>query len=338
MTCRALFRPIGFLLVLVPLVVTASVVGCGGRKAADPSPSGFRLGAYDNCATTTILDVPGGGGELGIAGSVTLGQSGSTLTVSYGGDGGVFTASSLQFTQASDTSATLVPGQEVAGVSVPCAPLDFAQSVASLASGSLTYNAGTLFLSVEGADEPVDAGSGCANPGGKASILITCSDDSADAGAPEAGASVVPSEALASAFVGVYSCTSAAVNSKAAHPDAYESVSGNSGDTTLGTLTITETGGLLTAAYANDMFVEGSLQFVATTPGAAVPATASQTLQVECTDPWTDPGVAPLSALPVTSSTLTVDGDWVVLSVFGDMPSTSSCLGAETFVSLLCSR
>jgi hypothetical protein len=283
-----------------------------------------------------VLKVSGGGGELGMAGSVTLDQSGSVLTVSYGGDGGVFDAS-FNFTQTSATSATLVPGQEVDGISVPCAPLEFASSVAELQSGSLTFNAGTLFLSVEGTDEAVDAGAGCSNPGGQASVLITCRGD---AGVPEGGSDAADSGAasLGSDFVGAYTCVSSVVNSKPATPMGYESVDGADAWNPMGKLTITETGGVLTAAYANDSYVEGSLQFVATTPSAAVPASTNQTMQVVCNNPWTPTGNPSPSPLPVTSSTLTIDGSYVVLSFAGDMTSSSSCPGAETFVSVLCSK
>jgi len=269
-----------------------------------------------------------------MAGSVTLDQSGSVLTVSYGGDGGVFDAT-LNFTQTSATSATLVPGQEVDGISVPCAPLQFAPSVAKLESGSLTFNAGTLFLSVEGTDEAVDAGAGCSNPGGQASVLITCRGD---AGAPAGGIDAGSDAAsLGSDFVGAYTCTSSVVNSKAA-PSGYDSVDGENAWNPMGKLTITETGGVLTATYANDSYVEGSLQFVATTQGAAVPATTNQTMQVVCNNPYAPTGNPSPSSLPVTSSTLTIDGSYVVLSFAGDMTSSSSCPGAETFVTLLCGK
>ncbi len=270
-----------------------------------------------------------------MAGSVTLARSGSVLTVSYGGDGGVFDTS-LNFTQTSATSATLIPGQEIDGISVPCAPLQFAPSVAQLQSGSLTFNAGMLFLSVEGIDEAVDAGAGCSNPGGQASVFITCPGV---AGVPEGGVDAGSDAAsLGSAFVGSYTCTSDVINVKAATPMAYESVDGEDAWNPMGMLTITETGGVLTAAYANDSYVEGSLQFVATTDSAAVPATTNQTMQVVCNNPWTQSGTQTPSTLPVKSSTLTIDGSYVALSFTGDMTPSSTCPGAETFVSVLCSK
>ncbi len=291
---------------------------------------------FGNCATDTVLEVSGGGGDLGMAGSVTLTQSGSVLTVSYGGDGGLFDTS-LEFTQTSATSATLIPGQEIDGISVPCAPLEFAPSVAKLQSGSLTFNAGMLFLSVEGTDEPVDAGGGCSNAGGQASVLISCPGAGVPEGAVDGG-SDPDAASLGSAFVGAYTCVSGVVNVKAATPMAYESVDGEDAWTPTGKLTITEMDGVLTAAYANDSFVEGSLQFVATSESAAVPATTNQMMQVLCSNPWAQAGTQVPSMLPVTSSTLTIDGSYVVLSFAGDMTSSSTCPGAETFVSVLCSK
>jgi len=304
--------------------------------ASTDTSTGIASG-FGNCATDTVLKVSGGGGDVGMAGSVTLTRSGSVLTVSYGGDGGLFDTS-LEFTQTSATSAILIPGQQIDGISVPCAPLEFAPSVAQLQSGSLTFNAGMLFLSVEGTDEAFDAGAGCSNAGGTASVLITCPGV---AGAPDGGVeagSDSDAAPLGSAFVGAYTCVADVINVKAATPMAYESVDGEDAWNPMGQLTITETGGVLTAAYANDSNVAGSLQFVATTESAAVPATTNQTMQVVCNNPWTQAGTQAPSTLPVTSSTLTIDGSYVVLSFAGDMTPSSACPGAESFVSVLCSR
>ncbi len=128
------------------------------------------------------------------------------------------------------------------------------------------------------------------------------------------------------------------INVKTATPMAYESVGGGDAWNPKGQLTITETGGVLTAAYANDSNVAGSMQFVATTESAAVPASTNQTMQVVCNNPWTQGGAPAPSTLPVTSSTLTIDGSYVVLSFTGNMTPSSTCPGAESFVSGLCSK
>jgi len=331
-------RRIAAVLVADSLAVAAAV-GCGGQASDSSTANGFVLGAYDNCYLITFLDVSGGGGQSNLTGGVTLSQSGSNLTVNYGGDGGVVAPSSFEFALASATSATLLPGQQASGISVPCAPSDFTPSAAKLTSGSLTSNAGTLFLSVEGTDEPVDAGNGCSNPGGKAAVVMTCGANAKPQTAPSAGSSEA---SLGNDFVGVYTCQSQALNRRPPATvdagDGYYSGDSNTLGTKPGALTITEAGGVLTASYANDPFVVGSMQFVPTTRSAAVPATATETMQVECSDPFTDVGDPPLSALPVTSSTLTIDGSSVVLSFFGNMTPSSTCPGAETFVSLLCTK
>jgi hypothetical protein len=222
----------------------------------------------------------------------------------------------------------------VTDISVPCAPLDVANATVQLASGSLTYNAGTVFLSVEGAAEPLDAGNGCSNAGGPASLFVTCSDDAGgvpgaetDAGSGEGG--------LGSGFVGVYACRDSE-DSVRPPPGGLQAVSGGTG-----TLTITESeGDVLTAAHADDLFVEGALQFVAKTGSAAVPATTNETMQVTCVGsagPPPDGGYA-MASVSVTASTLTIDGNWILLSFVGNMPPGSSCAGAVTSGTVLCAK
>jgi len=287
--------------------------GCTSPTSFDASggswDGGFPVGAYDDCIYTTFLDTPGGGGSNGAGGAAVVSQSGSTLTVSYGGDGGVVDTS-LEFTATSGSSATILPGQEVDGIDIVCGNLEQAPSVTQVASGSLTYNAGTMFLSVVGTAEPLAADAGCSSPGGQVALVVTCNNDWGAPGGSDAGSSATAS---GSDFVGVYSCSSV-VESFGASPGG--SVSGGPG----GTLTITETCGVLTAASTA---VKGSLEFVPTTNGAAAPATPNQSVQVQWPSPYT---------LPVTSSTLTIDGNSVVLSAVGGNGAS------ETVVSLLCTK
>ncbi len=334
---------------LVTLLLIASLLGCGSGKLAstsnhDGSVDGPPVGAsdggtdgltyaYNNCFFTTLLQVPGGGGINYQGGGMTLGQSGSVLTANFGGVGGnrIVPAASLRFSPTSGTSAILLPSQGATNIDVPCAPSEFTDTVGQLASGSLTYNAGTVFLSVEGTAEAVDAGSGCSNAGGLATIVVTCSDDSG--GLPGAEIDAGSSEgASASGFVGVYSCHDSDQLYRAA-PEGLESGGGGTG-----TLTITEAGGVLTAAYADDLFVGGSLQFTARTEGAAVPATSNETMQIFCPSVDPSPDSGNMSQVLVTASSLTIDGSWVVLSFVGNATPGSACAGATASVSVLCAR
>ena len=292
----------------------------------DAGQGGFPMGAYDNCAYATFLDTPGGGGVDGPGGSIVVRQTGSTIDLTYGGDAGAL-AASLAFTATSGTSATLVAGQELDGIQVVCAPLESAPAATQLAFGSLTYNAGTLFLSVAGTVDPLgdDAGSdnGCTNPGGPAAFFVTCSEPTA-AGASDAGSTPT---ADGSGFVGVYQCSSAT------QQFGGNVISITGGD---GTLTVTQTGPVLTAAYA-DSNVVGSLGFVAVTDGAAVPSTTNETMQIQCDSvnpafPGSGPPLtSAATSVPVTSSTLALDGDHVVLGFAG-----SGCAGESFSVSVLC--
>ncbi len=291
----------------------------GSPEAApvDAGQAGFPVGTYDNCAFDTFLQA-GGGGDVGQGGTLVVRQTGSTLTVGYGGDGGYLDAS-FEFTPTSPNSATLVAGQRLDGVEVGCAPLESAPTVTQLSSGSLTYDNGTLFFSVIGTAEPLDAGGGCTNPGGPVGFVVTCGGDTV----PDGGAGLADAGAggSASGFVGVYTCAS---DENQYQPGSLEA---NNGGT--GILTVTQTGGLLTAAYANDTALSGSLTFEATTDNAALQATSNETLQFACFR--SGGGTVSPTALAVRSSTLTLDGTSLVLSFAG-----TSCNGDQLTGSLLC--
>jgi hypothetical protein len=219
----------------------------------------------------------------------------------------------------------LSPGQEVSGIQLACAPLEFAPAVTALAGGSLTYNGGTLFFSAVGTAGAFDAGGGCSNAGGPASLLVACSGNSPGEAAGTSTAS--NSETLGSDLVGVYSCTSSTLVSGTGLVSAAAGA---------GTLSVTENGGVLTADYANDISVQGSLTFVATADSAAFPAKADQTIQIGCAGAAA-PGTSTLVSMPVTSSSLSLNGSSVVLSVAGTMGS-GSCNGASTAAFLLCAK
>jgi hypothetical protein len=277
-------------------------------------------GSYDDCSYDIFLGTPGGGGLSGFGGYFTLTRSGSTVTVSYSGgapDAGAGLDASLQFTQTSGSSATLLSGQQLAGVQVSCAPSDFAPTTVDLSSGSFTYDTGTLFLSVVGTAEPVNTTGPCSNPGGPVAFTVACGNYTVtDGGVPNVDAS--PS--LGNEFVGTYGCDSDLVQ----QGGNLEAVTAGAG-----TLMITQSGNLLTTVYAGDTAVQGSLGFMATTSNVAVPATANESVQVECTT--IDVGSNYQSAMPIASSTLTLDGTSLLLSFTG-----AGCGGAELGVSLLC--
>jgi hypothetical protein len=161
--------------------------------------------------------------------------------------------------------------------------------------------------------EPLDAGEGCTNSGGPVGFVVTCIDNAApaDEGTVDSG-----TEAQASRFVGSYNGQSLV------QQDGPGLVSVNGGG---GELTVTQVGGLLTAALDSSTSVWGSLQFEATTDATAAPAGASQSVQVACFPGGT------ATTVPVSASALTLDGTTLVLSMAG-----TSCDGDQVSASLVC--
>jgi hypothetical protein len=285
-------------------------------SAGDAAPNGFPLGAYASCSYVTVG--PGGGSSAGFDGAVTLSLSGSTLTVSYGSDGG-FPDTSLEFTQTSPTTATLNEDQSLEGITVGCPVLEIEDTVTQLGSGSLTYSGSTLYLSTVGTSALIDAGNGCMIGDDSAAFALECTGNATpDEGAGDAGSGTA---GLADNFVGTYACASSALNYG---PGVVPSSSD------LGTLTITQADGLITAAYAKDATVSGSLEFVPVTADAAVPAVSNETTRVTCFTA-SDPSKTTSTPLAVASSTLALDGTTVFLAFSGN-----GCAGAQSNVFLVC--
>jgi hypothetical protein len=161
------------------------------------------------------------------------------------------------------------------------------------------------------------------------------------AGSSTAGESDAPPEFPA----GVYACSSSMNASGSFQGTNFESVGGGNG-----TLTITQSGWVVTAAYTGDTFVQGSLEFVVTTEASAVPASPGQTVTIDCFVPLGPSEQQPLDLpLEVASGALTMDGSTVFLSFSGlagaagtgtstGAPAGGSpCDGLEIPVTLTCS-
>jgi hypothetical protein len=186
--------------VLIPALVAVTLcAACGGRltsgSASDEGDAGrptgrsgtdgssvsssFPLGVYGDCSYQDS-----GQGTFGIGGGSTMGatltltQAAAELTATYS----TF-HESLAFAPTTGTSAALVaPGQSLPGgwsecgggvtdAGFPISPTA-GTSTLNLTSGALTYDAKTVFLSLEGT--VVDAGPDCTS-GQTVSVSISCS-------------------------------------------------------------------------------------------------------------------------------------------------------------------
>jgi hypothetical protein len=130
------------------------------------------------------------------------------------------------------------------------------------------------------------------------------------------GASATPDFPL-----GVYACTASAT------------VPNGTGGGFPGTLTITQSGSVLTAAYV-DTGAEfgGTLQFKASTDSSANPAVPGQVFQAICA---LGGGVDTVS---VTSGSLTIDANTLFLSLVGDYEGSDPCAGVQATISLVCTK
>jgi hypothetical protein len=322
------------------MLAIATLVACGGSITSNGSTkttldsstpdnastiAGFPVGTYGPCSTFDTPNTLGGSG-----GTITLSESDDVLVATFSGT----PAGSLDFEETSSTSATIRPaGQSIIGGWTECGGIvDQAGGIADPAPGTapliltgatLTYNASMLFLSMVG---NVDVGDGSDCSGGPLSAFVTCPgnrDGGEDARASEIGDNTdsKADAALIHFPVGVYQCTSAL--------DTYHSAAGGNG-----TLTVTQSGTMVTATYAGDYAAKGTLEFVPTSDGSANPA-PGQTFEVfSCA--ITFPPTSKLDTETVTSGSLTFESDMLFLSILGMPQDDSACNGASATLTLIC--
>ena len=132
---------------------------------------------------------------------------------------------------------------------------------------------------------------------------------------------------------GVYTCESRLEMAGTFEGKTFESVAGGQG-----TLTVTQSGAVVTAAYTGDTFLSGTMLFDATTNASAEPVAGTQPMSVTCFSPF---GQSPPQLLSVTSGSLTVDGDAVFLSFVGTAEPTgppNPCDGNKVPGTLTCTK
>ncbi|WP_437587875.1 hypothetical protein [Sorangium sp. So ce1000] len=324
---------------LVALVVT----GCGDRSSLSDSSGGppapdsgaidFPIGTYMNCAQG--MHNPDGNIFPNIAGFesgavLTLAQSGRTVMATYVDQNGVTEA--FSFSATTSTSATLAqPGQVIPGFVGLCVMGPGSErrypARMTVTAGALTYDAGTVFVTVTGGLE-ADAGSCGTESLPAASFWILCKDR--QGGALAVDAVEAPVVQLP---VGQYACGSQVAT--------YDHVNGMNRYVTgggSGTLTLAEDGGKVTAQYSGDSSLAGTLRLVPTTSTTAR-AEAGQSLMTPCMVPvgMGGPSQTP-EALPIAAGSLALNDSTLFIAFAGTMAASSSCPGAQVAGSVLCSK
>ncbi len=147
---------------------------------------------------------------------------------------------------------------------------------------------------------------------------------SASTSAPDAAPPVFPT--------GVYACDASLEVAGTYQNEKFVAVEGGNG-----TLTVTQSGVVVTAGYTGDKFLSGSLRFDATTDSSADPVEGDQSLTFTCFAPF--PQISTLQPLSVVSGSLTVDGNTLFLSFVGvaeptDVPTV--CDGLRVPGTLTC--
>jgi hypothetical protein len=290
--------------------VLVFVVGCGGTTEPLSSvPQGsvqgvegstsdaFPVGTYGRCFEV-IHDM--GQDSIGFQSTLTLVQDGSTVTATVN----QYETSSFEFSLSTSTSGSLL-----------------STTVLAAAAGTLTYEDGAVFVTVEG-NSPADA-----TP---PSVWLVC--DELQGGAPSAQPVPIPAPpATPQLLAGDYACN---VDVATNYDQEYV---GNAG---LSRLVVTQSGSVVTAQYgAGDIWAAGTLLLTATSARTAT-VEAGQSLTTSCTVPLVN-GLAPSptqAPLPITAGSLAVDGSTLFLSVEGTVGADSSCSGAWTAITLRCQK
>ena len=291
-------------------------------SVTDDAGAPFPVDTFTRCAFGTVS-----------AGSFLLASGfddGATLTVAQSGDGRTATFADTghtdrwTFAPTTRATATLSPsGQRASGLGsgvcahgVGVSNETFFPTIFDAAAGAMTYQAGTVFLSLAGA---LTSDTDCGQQSAPASVWIGCADGPALGS--DAPASTTPFP------VGDFTCTSQ-VGTRATLPGGQRAFFTSGGT---GALTLTQRGSQVTATYAGDAELSGSIDFVLSAAGAGT-GSAPQSLDAQCE------GVPMTGVLSVSAASLTAVDGTVFVSFSGAMSADGACPGAEKIASLVCTR
>ncbi len=332
---------------LGPLLLAILVSACGGRTAADygggetapdaSSALSFPVGTYEDC-------VQGLGNQdhnlffnsVGFApdATLTVTQSEQTVTTAYVDENGE--TSSFDFAITTNASASLAPGSQlvlgstgVCVLGIGVSNEKFSPATLNTNAGALTYDSGTVFISLTGVIESETEE--CGLQSSPSTSWILCRE-----GSSQKPADPPPPAPVPDLPVGDYACLSQIATFY--ESDGLKQFVASGGED--GTLTLTQAGAEVTAEYSGDSFMAGTIQMSVTTETTAN-ATPNQDLMAPCEVPISigAPPPPPIPAtLPITSGSLAINDSTLVLSFTGKMGASSSCSGAEKAGSLICSK
>jgi hypothetical protein len=212
----------------------------------------------------------------------------------------------------------------------------FIPATLTATTGTLDDVSGTLFLTLAGTGSGSQPGVCTVGPEPESAWIIC--GGAGPATLPDAGAVAPPDAGGPELLAGTYTCTSELMTYV-----TMGSQKGIGGAGANGTLTVTQSGSTVTAAYTGDIFISGTVDFslVTSTSAYAVP---DQTLETSC-NVSLDPGPPPpdpAATLSITAGSLVLDGPTLFLMYSGAMISTPSqptmCPGALKMGALICTK
>jgi hypothetical protein len=322
---------------------SATSTGASGGATGTTTSTTTSSGAvFSPCARGMLAPAPGNplaGMAFDPSGTLTLTPQGSALSVAYDDQYGAH--DTFLFDPSTATTAALAPGGAVAdGYSAICAfgPGEAGGGPATLTAttGTLDDVSGTLFLTL--------AGTAAGSPGGACTVgpvpgnaWFICGG-AGPSTLPDAGPPAPPDAGGPDLLAGTYTCSSQLTTY--AMMDGEKAIAGSGAN---GTLTVTQSGLAVTAAYTGDNFISGTVDFslVTATSAHTVPG---QTLQTSCEASFVmgPPPPDPAATLSIAAGSLVLDGQTLLLMYSGSMTSTPSqptmCPGALKMGTLICTK
>lgn len=299
--------------------------GSGGSAGAQAgAANAFPLGTWTTCVegihTQIAVFLNGAGFQQNATLTLSPGASGPLAT--YVDQNGVVLQLAFHDTGA-DTALLaspllIKPESTAMCVTGPGITASYPATMA-VSNGTMTYDHGVVLVELGGI---VSADTGCGSVSSPGNAWFLCEDGPAPSSAAGTSPAAFP--------VGGYTCTSeAATYYEAQGLKQFLTAGGENGK-----LTLSQSGATLTAEYASDKFVTGTMHLTATTATTAI-AEAGQSLSAACYVPAGTGSVTP-ETLPLSFGALLVDGPTLLLAFAGTMPTSSACGGAKKAGTLVC--
>lgn len=264
-------------------------------------------------------------------GVLTVTRNGKRLDARYTDPSGQ--KSEFEFEVATNSLASIARAQPpVSGYMSECVMnlggLDLYPAELTVSAGALTYDRDTVFLTLGGTLNDVDA-TPCGSHSAPADLWLTCERSESTRPSSSRSAPARGNDSTSAISTGDYACTS---QIETFLHDGGTTMYMGSGDD--GTLTLSRSGAAVTATYRGDTFVGGTMNFALTTATSAR-AESSDGPSLRCE---VVPGETTFPLSQGWAGSLTMVENRLFLSFSGTMGANSPCSGTKKMGTLMCTR